>query len=239
MNTQIPEKARLTDGHVLEIQSIFATLQGEGLFSGAPAVFIRLAGCNLQCPGCDTDYVSKRNFRTVSQIVDKVREVAVAANLKQGFVVITGGEPFRQELALLVEELRLLNYVVQIETNGTLPPSDKFLEVATEYSEVWIMCSPKTGKLNRKLEKLIDGYKYVISHDSIDQSDGLPIQALGHPVAERVARPKKDLQVPIYVQPFDSQDPATNILNMEACARAAMTHGYLMQLQIHKIIGLE
>src|SRR3954467_9071958 len=47
-----------SDGNSLSIHSIFYTLQGEGPYSGCPAVFMRLAGCNLQCPGCDTDYTS-------------------------------------------------------------------------------------------------------------------------------------------------------------------------------------
>ena len=51
-NTQEPEKID-RDRH-LDVHSIFHTIQGEGPYCGHPAVFIRLAGCNLQCPGCDT-----------------------------------------------------------------------------------------------------------------------------------------------------------------------------------------
>ena len=53
-NGQPIEKVQRTFDGTLEVHSIFKTIQGEGPFCGTPAVFIRLAGCNLQCPWCDT-----------------------------------------------------------------------------------------------------------------------------------------------------------------------------------------
>ena len=45
------------DGNFLKIQEIFYTIQGEGIYSGYPAVFVRLGGCNLACKFCDTDFI--------------------------------------------------------------------------------------------------------------------------------------------------------------------------------------
>ena len=61
-NTQPAEKQVKSSGLILAINSIFYTIQGEGPFAGSPAVFVRLAGCNLQCPMCDTEYTSRQQM---------------------------------------------------------------------------------------------------------------------------------------------------------------------------------
>ena len=67
-NQQLADKPVLNEtGLSLQVNSIFYTIQGEGPFAGRPAIFIRLAGCNLQCPGCDTEY-TKRQTMTVDEI---------------------------------------------------------------------------------------------------------------------------------------------------------------------------
>ena len=91
INIQPIEKYVQAENKMLDVHSIFYTIQGEGPFTGCPAVFVRLAGCNLKCPGCDTDYTSNRTPMTAEQILNKILELASPATL----VVITGGEPFR------------------------------------------------------------------------------------------------------------------------------------------------
>ena len=56
INSQAIEKSAHYTTRSYDVHSIFPTIQGEGPFVGQPAIFIRLAGCNLQCPACDTDY---------------------------------------------------------------------------------------------------------------------------------------------------------------------------------------
>ena len=70
----------------MRINEIFYSLQGEGRFTGVPAVFVRLAGCNLRCPFCDTDFTSV----TETSAADIVREVK---RYPARHVVLTGGEP--------------------------------------------------------------------------------------------------------------------------------------------------
>lgn len=230
INIQPIEKRQESDGSVLSIHSIFFTIQGEGPFCGHPAIFIRLAGCNLQCPSCDTVYTTGRTLRSVDKIIADVEYITVGF---KPLIVITGGEPFRQNITPLSRALYSRGYKVQIETNGTLPPSPNFPK-----DVVTIICSPKAGKINTELAMCVDAYKYVLSHDSINPDDGLPYLALNHTASPMVARPPDDYIGPIYLQPMDSQDEVENALNLEAVKNSCMKYGYLLQVQLHKIIGV-
>lgn len=130
------------DGDFLDVQEIFATLQGEGNFVGQPAVFVRLGGCNLACKFCDTDF---DNFEKISltNILQKIHNLALNQNNKRvrNLVVITGGEPLRQPIEKFCQKLINDNFLVQIETNGTL-----FRNLP---KEVKIICSPKFS--NKKI----------------------------------------------------------------------------------------
>lgn len=200
--------------------------------TGQPAVFIRLAGCNLQCPGCDTSYTDGRVMRDIRTICAKVRELTHHLNYYP-LVVITGGEPFRQNIGKLVDKLIAAGHTVQIETNGTLPPPDGLSKDAV------IVCSPKAGKVNIHTAARALCFKYVMAFDSVDPDDGLPVLALDHTAAPRVARPPAGFKGTVYLQPMDSQDEEVNRLNLRACVSSCMDHGYVLQLQIHKIIEME
>src|SRR5262245_30518232 len=95
LNHQTKEKSEASYGSALYVNSIFQTIQGEGPLSGERAIFLRLAGCNLQCPLCDTEY-TKRNEWSIETVVDKIIENQFPENRHNQLVVITGGEPFRQ-----------------------------------------------------------------------------------------------------------------------------------------------
>lgn len=226
-NTQLIEKRNL-DCSSIDLVGIFKTIQGEGPFSGQPAIFIRLAGCNLQCPGCDTDYTTDRRQLHASEIIEQI----VTMGQPPFLVVITGGEPFRQDITALANGLFATGYRVQIETNGTLPPSKQL------HDEVYIVCSPKTGKINEEMQQRMNALKYVMSADSV-ADDGLPIKALDHSVKNVVARPPAGFTGPVYLQPMDGHNTAQNHRNVEAVKQSCLTHGYILQLQIHKIIGVE
>jgi len=236
LNQQSPEKRVLET--VLDVQSIFATLQGEGPFCGTPAVFVRLAGCNLQCPGCDTDYTSKRRHMTVAEIVYQVQMERTTCD--PGLVVITGGEPFRQSIAPLIRALVHDGFYVQIETNGTLSTDNSFFTQRPDLRYgVYIVCSPKAGRVHPTIASAACAFKYVMAADSVDQDDGLPVLALNHTAHPRVARPPKGYRGPIYLQPMDSQDEAINSLNRAVCVASCLRYGYVLQLQVHKLLGME
>ena len=113
---------------MVKIAEIFRSTQGEGRNAGSAAVFIRLSGCNLKCPFCDTDFKAYREL-TVDDIIAAVSEWRAC-----GFVVLTGGEPSLQVDEPLIEALHQEGFYIAIETNGTCPlPS----------TIDWVTLSPK------------------------------------------------------------------------------------------------
>jgi 7-carboxy-7-deazaguanine synthase len=229
LNTQPIEKSSRVSGPV-DVVNIWKTIQGEGLFVGETAVFVRLAGCNLQCPACDTDYTSYRKMMEPRQVLNAVNTFKGKASL----VVITGGEPFRQQLVPLLEVLLDANLRVQIETNGTIF-NEQLPMIATKDDVLSVICSPKTALVSQRLVPWITAYKYVVRHMEVSEEDGLPLTTLGNNCL--VARPAKD--VPIYVQPLDEQNEQLNKLNTAEAVRSCMQFGYRLCLQTHKIVGLE
>lgn len=114
----------------MKVNEIFYSLQGEGHFTGVPAVFIRLSGCNMRCWFCDTDHEEGREM-TEEEIVQEISQYPTR------HVVITGGEPMMQLTPHLTQLLHETGYYVQVETNGTLPiPEGVRLD--------WVTCSPKS-----------------------------------------------------------------------------------------------
>lgn len=240
MNQQKPlDDESHKEGSTLLVHSIFSTLQGEGPFAGHSAIFIRLAGCNLQCPACDTEYTGPGvTEMTRVAIVQRIVRQRQQDMICWPIVVITGGEPFRQNITPLISSLVAHGFRVQVETNGTMKPviSHDFESMA-RLGMLTIVCSPKTGRVNLLLRDYISAYKYVLDYDNVCPEDGLPIKALDHPAYPKIARPHKR-DIPVFVQPADRGIKATNELNMEEAARQCMRHGYTFQLQMHKIIGL-
>ena len=116
---------------MLQLAEIFYSIQGEGAFTGTPAVFVRLAGCNLSCDFCDTDY-SLKFLASVEDVVARVREIGGTCPM----VILTGGEPLAQsETGELIEALRRDGRRVHIESNGTT--------YADLPADVWLCVSPK------------------------------------------------------------------------------------------------
>lgn len=239
INKQPIEKRELLKGGNLFVHSIFKTIQGEGPFCGTPCIFIRLAGCNLQCPACDTDYTSSRTLMGPYEILAEVNELWRIDKFRRGLVVITGGEPFRQNIVNLCEILIASGYYVQIETNGTLEPLELPYRLQPSYQNgVFVVCSPKTGKIHPKIFEVACALKYVVEYGNI-ADDGLPLQALKHTASPYPARPPEDWGRPVYIQPLDEKDPHRNLLHMAVAKESCLEHGYILQLQIHKIIGVE
>lgn len=233
-------KAENHDGLSLDVVEIFPTLQGEGPYSGHPSVFIRLGGCNLACKFCDTEFDSFKKL-SLKKILSEVKKFA--AQGKSKLVVITGGEPLRQPIERLCEELVKLNFLVQIETNGTI-----FRDLP---KEIKIICSPKISictphrganasarsPINRgepvgkyhairpDLLSRINAFKFIISKSRKNYRD---IAEVG----------QKKFNIPVYVQPMDEYDDAKNQDNLRRCMHLCQKRGYFLSLQIHKILGI-
>ena len=133
----------------LPITELFYSVQGEGRFAGFPAVFVRLKFCNLGCSWCDTrfswdkDRIEPGEQLTITEIADRAARLRPAAGTKPAdvHVVLTGGEPMLHQAGIprLVEAFRLHGFsFFEIETNGTIVPTDGMLEAIS-----WWNCSPK------------------------------------------------------------------------------------------------
>lgn len=241
MNTQ-NQAPLIYKGHTgsqLELVNVFSTIQGEGPYTGVPAIFIRLAGCNLQCPLCDTDYTSKSNGVHVRTILRMVLDAALAGGAIQApleqltpikLVVITGGEPFRQNIQPLCRMLLACGFTVQVETNGTvfqpLPP------------EVQVVVSPKTPNIAHDVAKRAVAFKYVVN-GKYREGTFRPVHCLGMDGSAPVFFPDDDFpRHAIYIHPADEQDPALNHINRDHAVKLAMAGGFRFGLQVHKIINL-
>lgn len=102
----------------LIVNEIFGSIDGEGIRTGELATFIRLAGCNLKCSYCDTDYAldfKDGEEMTIEEILDKVKQIGYRN------ITLTGGEPLiHRNVEELIDELIKNNYNVNIETNGAV-----------------------------------------------------------------------------------------------------------------------
>lgn len=112
----------------LRLSEIFYSLQGEGIDEGKPAVFVRMALCNLSCVWCDTKYTWDWNNYDFTKEVSEMTVPEVWEQLTRFITkhcVITGGEPLIQQMRLipLLSQLKSNNYFIEVETNGTLLPS--------------------------------------------------------------------------------------------------------------------
>ena len=104
------------------IIEIYKSIQGESSFAGLPCIFVRLAGCNLRCTWCDSEYTFTGGRRmSLDEVMDEVQKLA-----RVKLVEITGGEPMLQEREVvpLMEKLLADGYEVLIETSGERPLTD-------------------------------------------------------------------------------------------------------------------
>lgn len=150
----------MTDLRVMK-NGVWATVQGEGPSTGTPAVFVRLAGCDLRCSWCDTpdslpdydvdlqqwrkDVTPKAEVLTAGQLANRII-VAFPCPSGPGLLVVTGGEPMLQQEGILsvAHKLRASHFSARIEfeSNGETPPV-KLIRAPLPYSAV---LSPKVAR---------------------------------------------------------------------------------------------
>jgi 7-carboxy-7-deazaguanine synthase len=146
--TDRPSAATIT----LPTVETFHSVQGEGVCAGMNAFFIRLAGCDVGCPWCDTKHSWSMRHHPERSIADLARE---AKSVNPAIVVITGGEPLMHNLESLTYELRNLGLRVHLETSGAHPLSGTF---------DWITFSPKRSKLpHPSIYAFVNELKVVIA----------------------------------------------------------------------------
>ena len=136
----------ITDPAYLPVMESFYTIQGEGFYSGTPAYFIRLGGCDVGCVWCDVKEswdASQFDWFSVEDIAQDAKDSGAAV------VVVTGGEPLIYNLDDLTKALKNQGLQTNIETSGAYPISGTW---------DWICFSPK------KFKAPLDTF-YQISHE--------------------------------------------------------------------------
>jgi organic radical activating enzyme len=218
----------INDDGSLKIVDLFYTIQGEGPYSGMPAVFLRLADCNLRCVMCDTDFTSNARVLSSAGIVNEILE---AAGKKTRLVVVTGGEPMLQNLVPVCNDLRRRNFRVQIETAGTI------WVPGLEGCGVALVCSPKTAKVHREIAHRCIHYKYVVgAGDEVE--DGKIVASFQLGTRPKIlAQPERE-DATIWIQPRDDQDDRKNATNLAFARDLCLEYGYRLCVQLHKIAGI-
>ena len=195
----------------MRVNETFLSLQGEGFFTGTPAFFLRLSGCNLQCSFCDTNH---QTYKEMSE--DEI--VQEASREKPRHIVITGGEPALQLTESLVDKLHEAGFFVQVETNGTLP---------LPQSIDWVTCSPKS--LHLSIQN-IDELKVLYKGEG-DNPEHF-FNSLPKKVSGRGPR--------LYLQPLDTGDEMRNRIILRDTIAYILQHPkWKLSLQTHKLLGIK
>lgn len=222
---------------IYPINELFETIQGEGVYTGVPAIFIRLQGCPVGCPWCDTqhtwdksadDRIAITDVLAKQQASTQFAEVSPDDILAQiqalGFtakhVVITGGEPCMYDLRPLAAVLEAAGYRLQIETSGTF-------EVLTS-PQTWVTVSPKVdmpGGYAVRADAMLraNEVKYPVAmHKHIEQIDQLLLDCPVQPGTT------------ICLQPI-SQRPHATELAMRICRQ----RNWRLSVQLHKYLAID
>ena len=139
----------------LPVVETFHSVQGEGAWMGTNAFFIRLAGCDVGCPWCDTKISWNVKKHPKIAIADLISE---AVNANPAIVVITGGEPLMHDLTELTSQLKMQGLRSHLETSGSYPFSGNF---------DWVTFSPKQFKHpHESIYEKVSELKVVVSNPS-------------------------------------------------------------------------
>lgn len=200
----------------MKVNEIFVSLQGEGHYTGTAAVFLRLSGCNLACPFCDTQHRSHVEM-TEEEIVQQV------SRYTPRHLVITGGEPSLQLTESLVARLHAAGFYLQVETNGTRP-----LPQGID----WITCSPKVSEGGRVILREVSEVKMLF------QVTGRDPEAL-----QRMYRSLDEAQhiraTEYRLQPLDTGNEEDNRAITQQTIHYIIEHPtWKLSLQTHKILNV-
>lgn len=218
---------------MLPVNEIFETIQGEAAFTGTPSVFVRLQGCPVGCPWCDTKHTWEVNpaFEVrAATMMSKVDDAPTYSNMTTDqllvaikyfsarHIVLTGGEPCLYDLNELTAALIASGRTVQIETSGT--------HQVKAHPDTWVTVSPK--------QAMPGGY--AVLDDALARANEIkhPVGKLKDidNIAQSIA-PKTPAGVHIWLQPLSQSEKAT-----ELCIREATQRNWRLSVQTHKYLGV-
>jgi 7-carboxy-7-deazaguanine synthase len=218
----------------VRVVEVFESLQGEGPFCCRRALFVRLAGCNLRCPWCDTPYAlepSRGRLVGFEEIVEKAIQHG-------GLVVVTGGEPLLQRSALtkLVAMLVDAGLMVQVETNGTLPaPAEN-----EPLSKALYVVSPKDFPVPVPGARTHPSW-YEAVRKGTAWLKLLVAREEHAAAAARLAEEKKLPRTRVYIMPLTSEDMGQDelLLLHRRVAEWAIRYRLEFSPRMHLLLGLK
>lgn len=211
--------------------SVFTTIQGEGVNTGVPMHFVRFAGCNLRCPGCDTplalDFGSGEEWSAM-QVIEAMQKKKLYK--KMNWMCITGGEPLLQHEAVreLTHLLKQRDFKIAMETNGTL-----WMTEQVKKSIDWLVVSPKTANVRElPLIPLANEIKLVLRHSATISTH----EELEHTLSDIQAL---NTHCAVSVQPWTTQSDPFNQAAMDFAISCAKQFNVRLSVQMHKLLKIQ
>lgn len=215
----------------MKISEIFLSIEGEGIRTGAPAVFIRLFGCNLRCSYCDSMYAVEGNdFQEMSpeEVFEKVK------SFNTHFVTLTGGEPLiHKDVEILLKMLDDYGFEVNVETNGTQPKPSGFRNIfcTMDWKSISSGMQPRMKMENIMGLGARDVLKFVIGTEE-DLQDAARV--IGIMEAEYA---RDSLKLPtFYVSPIFETMKYEDMVNWILSNDVMRRNNVRFQVQLHKVI---
>jgi 7-carboxy-7-deazaguanine synthase len=222
----------------LPVNEIFSSVQGEGSFTGSPAVFVRLQFCAVGCPWCDTKHtwtLDKKQEIDFFDMLNKTQDAPTWANVSidvlfdylkkqpEKLIVITGGEPCNYDLEELTSRLIEERKNVQIETSGTAEIK------ADDYT--FITLSPKIdmpGGLKILASSVYAANEIKMPVGKMSDVDKLKefLKNANEVIGKLIIDNKS-----VYLQPLSQNEKAT-----ELCIEQARQNGWRLSAQLHKYL---
>lgn len=209
----------------MRVVEIFDSIDGEGIFAGSLATFIRLAGCNLRCSYCDTPYALKMDDGEEMEVSDIVK---ACQNLGNRHVTLTGGEPLiHYGVKYLVNQLADNGFIVNIETNGSIPIAPYIRD------NVVITMDYKTSSSGEKDKMKLENLAFLRETDVLkivcDDSDFDEIWRL---------LAKSKVKSYVYLSPVFGKIEPQSLVSMLKTMRdiGIDTEKFRVQVQLHKVI---
>ncbi|WP_285162622.1 7-carboxy-7-deazaguanine synthase QueE [Shewanella goraebulensis] len=218
------------------VNEVFETIQGEGTFTGVPAIFVRLQGCPVGCSWCDTKQtweVLAENHVVQEQVIQVDGTIGrwsehdglslIAAFKAKGFtakhIVLTGGEPCLYDLTAMTNDFIAAGYDIQIETSGTF-------EVIC-HEDVWVTVSPKVNMKGG----------YAVLEQALVRANEIK-----HPIATQ----KHIDELDMLLEPIDINDKTICLQPISQKARATelamktcIARNWRLSIQTHKYLDID
>ena len=207
----------------IRVIEVFQSIDGEQPRMGEITTFVRLAGCNLHCTYCDTAESQSSEAGYDMTVKDLVKHINSTSNNRN--VTITGGEPLLQIEAVeeLCQRLNVLDYKINIESNGTFNPTTSLLNTVQCF--VYDYKSPELFKVDKLNLRINDIIKCVINSRAAFE------------VVKRVAEEYKYTKV--YVGCVNGEEASLKELDLIEMILASGLPNLHFNTQLHKKVGIQ